>query len=165
MAGELNDRIIADEGGYVNDPADAGGPTKYGITLATLSAFRGRPCTAADVAALTRDDAIAIYDAKYVTGPGFDKITDAMLRTAAADAAVLFGPDRVIGALQSLCGVTADGIFGPVTVAAVNKREARELVNRLSLWRIRKHITRVVTDESQIRFLRGWFERAASFVT
>lgn len=34
---EMIDAIIRREGGYVNHPADRGGPTRYGITMATLS--------------------------------------------------------------------------------------------------------------------------------
>ena len=40
---DLIDTIVANEGGYVDNAGDAGGPTRYGITIATLSAFRGRP--------------------------------------------------------------------------------------------------------------------------
>lgn len=157
-------RIIADEGGFVDNPADAGGPTKFGITIATLSAWRGKPCTAADVQDLSRDEAVAIYKQKYVIAPGFDRINDVGLRTAVANAAVLFGPGRVIAALQQLVAVTADGVFGPATRAAVNAIEPRELVNALSLWRIRQHIARCAVDPSQLQFLPGWFNRAAAFV-
>ena len=31
--------IVAREGGYVNDPADPGGPTQYGVTLGPLRAL------------------------------------------------------------------------------------------------------------------------------
>ena len=41
--------LIQREGGYVDDPDDRGGPTKYGITLATLQAWRHTPVSAADV--------------------------------------------------------------------------------------------------------------------
>lgn len=160
----VTDRIIADEGGFVDNPADAGGPTKCGITIATLAAWRGKPCTAADVQDLTRTEAMAILGRKYVSGPGFDRITDTGLRTAVADAGVLFGPKRVIEALQQLVDITGDGVFGPVTAAAVNRAEPRALINALSLWRVRQHIARCVADPSQLEFLAGWFIRAAAFV-
>lgn len=32
---EIINEIINSEGGYVNDPSDSGGETKYGITFAT----------------------------------------------------------------------------------------------------------------------------------
>ena len=36
------DGLIVAEGGYVDHPADRGGPTKYGITRKTLAAWRKR---------------------------------------------------------------------------------------------------------------------------
>ena len=42
-------------------PVDPGGATNLGITAATLARARGRPVSAADVAALTRAEAAAIY--------------------------------------------------------------------------------------------------------
>src|SRR5690606_13690489 len=63
------DEIIRREGGYVNHPADRGGPTNFGITAQTLGSWRklGRPATAAEVQALKEPEARAIYRQQYIT--------------------------------------------------------------------------------------------------
>lgn len=60
-------RVIVREGGdqYTNRSSDEGGPTKYGITLATLHDWRKAPVSAYDVQQLTQAEAVAIYRAKY----------------------------------------------------------------------------------------------------
>jgi lysozyme family protein len=57
------DEVLRREGGYVNHPADHGGPTKFGIIAKTLGDWRrlGRAATAQEVAALTVEDSRAIY--------------------------------------------------------------------------------------------------------
>jgi lysozyme family protein len=35
--------VLQHEGGYSDNPADPGGATRYGVTLATLRAYRGGP--------------------------------------------------------------------------------------------------------------------------
>lgn len=72
---ELTDQIISREGGYVNDPDDPGGATKYGITLAALARWRrargvAGTVTPATVAALGRDEARTIYLEDYFRRPG-----------------------------------------------------------------------------------------------
>lgn len=57
--------LLKHEGGYVDHPADPGGATKYGITLATLQAWRDRPVSKGDVRQLTKTEASAIYRARY----------------------------------------------------------------------------------------------------
>lgn len=160
MSDPVVDQVMANEGGYADDPADAGGPTKYGITVATLSAWRNRPCTAADVQALSWSEAEQIFRQNYV----LDGIRDAGLRVAAADAAGLFGRQRIIRALQAILDVQVDGIFGAETATAINAREPRGLINALSMWRIGEHAQRCVADPSQLKFLVGWLGRAARFV-
>lgn len=88
------DGIIKAEGGYVNHPNDRGGPTKFGITQATLSQWRGKKASADDVKNLTETEARDIYYAKYVRAPSFDQIfaLDPKVGYELIDAGVLSGP-------------------------------------------------------------------------
>lgn len=115
------------EGGYVNHPQDRGGPTNMGITIATLSDWRGRKCTPSDVKNLTRREAWDIMKAGY-----FDKVCgDELplpLALAAHNAAVLHGPRRSGRFLQTALvdegfPVAIDGIVGPETLGAVAKAD------------------------------------------
>jgi lysozyme family protein len=93
--------VLASEGGYVDHPADPGGATKFGITLKTLSAWRGAPVSKADVKALTKTEAGAIYRARY-----WDKIAaddlPAGLDLAVFDLAVNSGVARAKAFLQEI---------------------------------------------------------------
>ncbi len=80
--------LLKREGGYVHHPADRGGPTHYGITLATLARWRGHPVTAADVRALHKAEAAAIYRLWYLE-PFGDVSPD--LKPLVVDIAVMSG--------------------------------------------------------------------------
>lgn len=67
---------------FTNDPSDSGGPTKWGITQATLSEWYGRPATIREVAELSRTHAYDIYAAKFYFKPAFDKIAKISTRIA-----------------------------------------------------------------------------------
>ena len=66
----LIDELIEREGGYVNHPADKGGPTRYGVTEAVARAH-GFPGA---MAQLPREEAAAIYRRIYWLRPRFDEI-------------------------------------------------------------------------------------------
>jgi len=59
------DFVFAREGGYVDDPRDPGGATNLGITISTLTAWRGRRATRSDVRNLARAEAARIYRLWY----------------------------------------------------------------------------------------------------
>ena len=119
--------LIQREGGYVNDPNDRGGPTKYGITLATLQAWRQTPVSAADVEALEVPEAIAIYAFEYFIRPGFDAAADPELQALLFDFGVNSGTGTAAMALQRVlahAGVYAgaiDGDLGDQSRAALAK--------------------------------------------
>ncbi|PIL57802.1 hypothetical protein B4N88_04285, partial [Acinetobacter baumannii] len=64
------DELIKREGGYVNNPADRGGATKFGITeaVARTNGFKG------NMKDLPLDVAKAIYKKQYWTAPRFDQV-------------------------------------------------------------------------------------------
>src|SRR5690242_3601962 len=58
-------RLLAHEGGYTNHPDDPGGPTNFGITIADYRRYARADATAADVRAMSVEEAKAIYRKRY----------------------------------------------------------------------------------------------------
>src|SRR5574343_130972 len=133
---EILDEVIRREGGFVHDPLDPGGPTKFGITQYTLAIWRGRDVTVDDVASLTYDEAIRIYEKKYIEEPGFLQLPNG-LRAAVVDFAVHSGPVTAVKQLQKSLGVTADGILGPTTMAAIRMSYLPRVQSEYAKARIR----------------------------
>src|SRR5215213_6612236 len=122
------DELIEREGGYVNHPADRGGPTRFGITEAVARAhgFRG------GMAELPRDEAAAIYRRLYWLRPMFDEVAKRSPSLAAElfDTGANMGPavaatflQRALTALnrngQDYPDLVPDGRIGDRTLCAL----------------------------------------------
>ncbi|PYF11239.1 putative peptidoglycan binding protein [Rhodobacter viridis] len=124
--------IVAREGGYVNDPSDPGGATKYGVTLGTLRGLgldlnRDGVVSARDVQLLTPDQAAEIFVSQYFKAPKLDQLP-AALQASVFDMQVNAGA-HAIRILQELLGrmghpVVVDGVLGPQTIAAAQAAAA-----------------------------------------
>ena len=151
------DLMFGHEGGYVNTPKDPGGATKYGITHRTLAAHRGvASVTPAQVKALTKEEATKIYRRSYWVQSGGDMLpvgVDFM----AFDYGVNSGPAQAVKSLQRVVGVTADGIVGGKTVAAV-KAYKGDLIAAYAAERLRF----MRTLKTWPVFGRGWQKRVVS---
>ncbi len=158
------DAILRREGGFVDHPADQGGPTKYGITQRTLKQYRGRPVTVGDLRALGESEARLIYQRLYISGPGFDRISGQRLRALVIDCAVNHGPSRATRWLQAAVGTRVDGVFGPLTLAAANAAEEETLYKRVLAQRCRFYGQIIARDPSQAAFAAGWAARLAEFI-
>lgn len=147
---------------FSNLPADKGGPTKGGITLDTLRAWRKDPkLVASDLRKLERPEARAIYQFMFVQP--FASITDDALHTYLIDLGVLRGPRTAAMMLQDLVGVAADGWIGPKTVAALKPYERHLLV--MLIGARFTHIAQIVRDDpSQKVWQAGWRNRNRSFL-
>lgn len=147
--------LLRHEGGYVDHPNDPGGATNLGITLATLSAWRGRPVTKQEVRDLTKAEAGAIYRTRFWNAVQADALPPG-LDLVVFDFAVNSGPARAVKTLQSVVGVAQDGAVGPVTLAAIKRAPG---------------VVTIITDLSDARmaflrslptwatFGRGWTRR------
>lgn len=170
---DMIEDVLRREGGFVDHPADRGGPTKYGVTQATLSRHLGRPATRAEVRALHADLARDIYESDYYLRPRLHA-APARLRPFLFDCAVNHGPRRAVIFLQKVCNALSevdmtleeDGVFGPATRAAAEEAEAIMRARLLAaLVEERRNFYRAIVahDPSQRVFLKGWLARADEF--
>lgn len=158
---------------YTDDPLDRGGPTKYGITLKALMRYLQKPTSPAMVQAMTRDTALAIYRADYVTLPGFDKLAEVCAPVAleCIDTGVNMGVQVATVLLQRClntlrAGLKVDGSCGPKTVDAVRnviKQRGAEgiriLLLMLNCEQGARYIAIAEADPSQTAFVFGWFRQ------
>lgn len=123
---KIASEIIAREGGYVDDPDDLGGATKYGVTIGTLRRLGidndgdGR-VTSSDVRMITRAQATDIYVEHYFNGPRIDELPP-VLQASVFDMYVNAGSNAV-RILQRLLvdmgqSLSVDGGIGPQTIEA-----------------------------------------------
>jgi len=151
--------VLKHEGGYVHDPRDPGGETKYGISKRSYPDL--------DIANLTRADAIAIYYRDWWQRYGYDRLQDDAVATKLLDMAVNMGPATAHRLLQEALvflgyPVAVDGILGPQTVAAANRADPKRLLQVLR-WLAAHHYYRIAVQRPQSRaFLVGWLRRAYS---
>jgi len=179
--------IIADilhrEGGYVDRASDRGGPTNMGITMPTLSAWRGVPVTKADIQSLTAAEATAIYQSKYVDPWGF--IAHDVLREILVDWGVNSGlapPTKVLQnfLVESGIGVKTDGVLGDKTrnawasLIAISADYADLAARRIGKARVLFVVTLALDDQAreflkthpstQLHNLVGWVKRCIEFL-
>ncbi|KZL06473.1 glycosyl hydrolase 108 family protein [Pseudovibrio sp. Ad26] len=130
--------LLESEGGFAhrNRKADPGGPTNFGITQRTLSAWRGQSVSIQDVQSMDQTEAVDIFRAQYWDAVKGDKMPSG-LDYALFDFAVNSGPARAVKTLQAILGVVVDGVAGVETFGALEKRNLRDLVGKLSAERLR----------------------------
>ena len=155
---------------FTNDPADKGGPTKWGITKRAWEDYTGRQCTERDIMAITEGEARKFYRILYVEDPNFHKLPT-LLRPLMVDCGVHHGVSRASKWLQKAVGVPEDGVVGPQTLAAVNGALAWDpdfgdvaLYSRIVAYRVRLFGVIVSRDPTQARFISGWNNRAAKWL-
>ena len=125
----LIEGLLEREGGYVNHPADKGGPTCFGITEAVARAHG----YAGSMKQLPRPDAMQIYRRLYWLRPRFDDVAKRSTRIAAElfDTGANMGPavattflQRALTALNrngsDYPDLVPDGRIGEQTLAALD---------------------------------------------
>lgn len=140
--------LIGHEGGYVNDPRDPGGETKFGISK--------RVYPDVDIAALTLDSARVIYKRDYWDRALCDQLPPGVAFQV-FDCAVNSGIGQSIRFLQRAVGVADDGRVGPLTIRAVQRLDAEAVVSRFNGQRL-DFMTRLSSWDV---YGKGWARRIA----
>jgi lysozyme family protein len=153
-------RVLAHEGGYVNDPQDPGGATNKGITFRVYDAYRTRKRQRTqDVRNITAVEVADIYRLQYwdvVKGdelpPGLDYVL--------FDGAVNSGPSQSVKWLQRALGnVLVDGQMGQATLAAVMEHgNSAELIDAVC----DRRLAFLQALNTWPRFGRGWSRRVGA---
>ncbi len=170
---ELIDALIDREGGYVDNPADRGGPTCFGITQAVARAHG----YAGPMRQLPRAEAAAIYRRLYWLRPRLDELAKRSARLAAElfDTGVNMGPAVAITFLQRALtalnrggsdypDLTPDGRIGPATLAALDAFFARRgrssgetvLLRALEALQGERYLRLAERRPANEAFLYGW---------
>lgn len=159
--------ILSKEGGYVNDPTDKGGETKFGISDKRDGLADGKTDVNGDgkpdtlIKELTSEQAGEIYFRDYWS-PAFCSDWPDGISLIVFDAAVQHGVKKAITLLQDAVGVKADGIVGPKTTAAVIGADPEWLLTRYLIRRSRYYADIIKSNSAQGKFLSGWFNRLDS---
>ena len=179
---QIADEILAREGGFVNDPDDPGGATKFGVTIHTLRRL-GLDLTGdgavdiADVKALTPQDAREIFLRHYFEQPRIALLPDA-LWPSVFDMYVNAGSNavRILQRLLREMGfeIGVDGLIGRQTAEAAAQAahpDPMVLADAYAVAR-RNYYFRVADRRPASRkFARsraggkgGWIKRAEAFM-
>ncbi|HTV44899.1 MAG TPA: glycosyl hydrolase 108 family protein [Stellaceae bacterium] len=126
---------LREEGGYVDDPADPGGATNMGITLATYRDWSADPGLGpTQIRDMTEQTARAIYRSLYWNPLRADALPPGV-DLSVFDMGVNAGIWRSARLLQRALGFSGsalDGSIGPETLRAVSRFEARRLIDDLA---------------------------------
>lgn len=139
--------------GYVNDPLDNGGETKFGV------AKKANPDL--DITTLDWEAAKRVYYRRYWLTSNCDDITLFSPRLAVLhfDGAVNHGVGRAAVFLQRAAGAAADGDVGPATLEAVKAKDDIALCHTICDIRTQFYNDIVARKPNQVRFLKGWLRR------
>lgn len=150
---------LKEEGGYVDDPHDAGGATNHGITQASYDEWRqaqGKPPRS--VRLIEESEVQSLYGMMYWM-PGQCEAMSPELGICHFDWCMNHGVTGAIKTLQEALGVIADGEWGPKTRAALTSCNQAAVQRAYDDMRREWYRDRVKARPDQTVFLEGWLAR------
>ncbi len=161
------------EGGWSNDPDDAGGATACGITEKTFKAYDidndgDGDCDVEDLKLITMEQVEQIYvdgywNQNFLCADEFQASPSSLswpMDAVAFDTAVNSGHKRAMKCLQEALCLDIDGVIGEQTANALNA-VTDPLIVALNACDSRERFVRSLAKNkpSQVKFLNGWLRR------
>ncbi len=162
------ERTLGHEGGYVNNPADKGGETIWGITKATAEANQYKGSMKDMPLAFAK----AIYKKEYWDKLKLDEVNNQVIAEIAFDIGVNAGIGIASKKLQEMINfmttnnIDVDGKIGPETIKRLNeidtKSENERAVLLLSTLQGEHYLECMRNREANETFSLGWLRRMQS---
>lgn len=171
---EWVEKILEEEGGFVDLEDDKGGATNLGVTIPILEQFRQANCDRDDIEDLTPAEAKEIYKELFWDKARLDELP-ADIRSYYADMTVNMGHGGAGKILQMSCNtkqfpnedekwISVDGMVGPNTIRAVGTAgiDLIDVVCERLVFLVNNILagSRYGKRTRQNRFIRGWIRRA-----
>ena len=149
---EIIEQVLEHEGGYVNDPKDLGGETKYGITKRFYPNL--------NIKELTIEQAKEIYRKDYWDKNKVESLPQNLWHIY-FDMCVNMGKRTAVKVLQRAAvnkgrKIEVDGGLGPMTIGALKGVE----LDRVRAFRVKYYVDLITAKPEQEKFYLGWFRRA-----
>lgn len=152
--------IIQIEGGYSNDPHDAGGETKYGISKRSYPNL--------DIKNLTVEQATEIYIRDFWNKNRIGEIADQTTANIVFRFIVHAGASRAVRLLQDslntfvpiVTAIRVDGALGAMTLQAIGSIRPSRLQDSLRVNICRYYLELVLNKPTQEKYFKGWIKRA-----
>lgn len=149
--------VLKNEGGYVNNSADPGGETKYGISQRSYPNLNIRQ--------LSLKDAEKIYFCDYWLKGKFEQIPDENVATQLFDLSVNLGIRATTIVLQRALrsvgiNVVEDGLLGSQTLSGVIFSQPSNLLAAIKSEAAGYYRLIAAKNPQQQKFLQGWLNRA-----
>lgn len=173
--------VLKHEGGYVDDPADPGGATNYGVSIRYLKQ-RGDldgdgvldgdldmdgDIDVDDIKNMTEEQAKDLYRSGFWDKNKIGEIDEYIIAERVFDMCVNMGPRQAGKIVQRACnyfgkGLIVDGIMGPATFKAVNSCKAEALIREIRFNHAKFYLDLIEKKPTLAKFKNGWLRRACS---
>lgn len=145
------DKVLINEGGYVNDPHDSGGETNFGISK--------RAYPNVNIKELTTAGAKSIYKKDYWDKVKGDDIANDLVAYELFDTAVNMGVRTASKLIQAVADVHPDGFIGNKSLKAINNMDIETLITKFKLVKIARYLHIVKRNSKNRKFFFGWVNR------
>ena len=154
---EAFQKTLGHEGGYVNDPSDPGGETRWGISK--------RSYPNVDIKNLRVEDAQKIYRRDFWNKCKLSQVKDQDVANKIFDVAVNSGVKKSAKLAQEACNILGsnlkeDGVIGELSLRAINGvRYSDVLVKMITYLRVQYYLE-LIQNPSRRKYMWGWLRRA-----
>ncbi|NCD71058.1 glycoside hydrolase family 108 protein [Mucilaginibacter agri] len=173
---------MGNEGGYANNPHDAGGETYKGVAKNFWPHWEGwsiidpiiakKPASinqALNANAPLQTMILSFYKANFWDTESLDNIKDQQIANQLFDIAVNMGTGIASRFLQQAVNklspdkLKVDGQIGSLSISAANAEDAEDLYNTICQLRRGRYEAIIQSNPSQQRFANSWFSRITPY--